>query len=197
MIDNEKVMVLRSCSLDGTAHGGFQWPTTVGAVVECPDWSPEKVCGQGLHGLLWGAGDAALVDRNGIGMVLEVDPADVVELGGKVKFPRCKIVFVGMVHEAATRLAEWAGRTVHFAKVTAGDRGTATAGDCGTATAGYGGTATAGLRGTLVIAWFDGSRRRLAVGYVGEDGILPNVAYKLDRDSFESAKLTTGEFNEP
>ena len=75
----------------------------------------------------------------------------------------------------------------------AGYRGTATAGDYGTATAGYSGTATAGdygaatagdygaaiagYRGTIHICWWDGMRYRTAVGYVGEDGIEPNVAY--------------------
>jgi hypothetical protein len=79
---------------------------------------------------------------------------------------------------------------------TAGDYGTATAGDGGTATAGDGGTATAGHRGTatagdggtatardggeLRIRWFDGSRRRCAVAYVGEDGIRPDVAYRIE-----------------
>ena len=60
---------------------------------------------------------------------------------------------------------------------TAGYLGTATAGNEGTATAGYGGTATAGQGGELRIRWKDGSRYKLAVGYVGEDGIRANVAY--------------------
>jgi len=62
---------------------------------------------------------------------------------------------------------------------TAGDGGTATAGNEGTATAGDEGTATAGDGGEIRIRWWDGraSRYRVAVGYVGEDGILPRVAY--------------------
>jgi len=70
---------------------------------------------------------------------------------------------------------------------TAGDRGTATAGYEGTATAGDRGTATAGVRGTatagdggiIEVRWWDcsASRWRLAIGYVGEDGIEPGVAY--------------------
>jgi hypothetical protein len=76
---------------------------------------------------------------------------------------------------------------------TAGDHGTATAGDCGTATAGDHGTATAGYRGTAMagdcgeirIRWHDGVRYRLAVGYVGEGGIEPDVAYRCD----DSGKL--------
>mgnify|MGYP001288055012 CR=1 FL=1 len=64
---------------------------------------------------------------------------------------------------------------------TAGDNGTATAGDYGTATAGDRGTATAGEGGVIVIAWYDGYRWRLAVGYVGE-GIEANVAYRCDNE---------------
>ena len=72
---------------------------------------------------------------------------------------------------------------------TAGNRGTATAGNCGTATAGdYGtatagncGTATAGEGGVLQIYHYDcNDRRRLAVAYVGENNIEPNVRYRLD-----------------
>jgi hypothetical protein len=63
---------------------------------------------------------------------------------------------------------------------TAGDGGTATAGDWGTATAGDEGTATAGDGGTLIIRWWDGQRYRLSVGYVGENGIEANKAYRLD-----------------
>jgi hypothetical protein len=62
---------------------------------------------------------------------------------------------------------------------TAGDRGTATAGDRGTATAGYRGTATAGYRGTVAIKWWDESKQRyrVAIGYVGDDGLMPGTAY--------------------
>jgi hypothetical protein len=65
---------------------------------------------------------------------------------------------------------------------TAGYGGTATAGDGGTATAGDGGTATAGERGMLQIYYYDrkNNRRRLAVAYIGEDGIRPTVKYRLD-----------------
>jgi hypothetical protein len=80
---------------------------------------------------------------------------------------------------------------------TAGDGGTATAGDWGTATVGYGGTATAGDwgtatagdSGTIAIRHYDGSRYRLAVGYIGENGLKPNTAYKLDdKGNFVEAK---------
>jgi len=75
---------------------------------------------------------------------------------------------------------------------TAGDGGTATAGDGGTATAGDRGTATAGTRGELHIRWHDGTRYRLAVGYVGE-GIEAGVAYRCDdRGNLVKRELTDG-----
>ena len=64
-----------------------------------------------------------------------------------------------------------------YGTATAGEYGTATAGVGGTATAGGRGTATAGERGTVAVKWHDGARHRLAVGYVGENGIEANVAY--------------------
>ena len=51
-----------------------------------------------------------------------------------------------------------------YAKVTGGDRATVTGGDCA----------------ALVIRWWDVSRYRLAVGYVGENGIEPGVAYRVE-----------------
>jgi hypothetical protein len=63
---------------------------------------------------------------------------------------------------------------------TAGYGGTATAGDYGTATAGDHGTATAGVDGTLSLKWWAGSRYRIAIFYVGEDGILPNTKYRCE-----------------
>jgi hypothetical protein len=64
---------------------------------------------------------------------------------------------------------------------TSGYGGTSASGDSGTSTSGNYGTSTSGIRGTLVIKWYDGSHYRLATAYVGENGIEPNVAYKLDR----------------
>jgi hypothetical protein len=63
---------------------------------------------------------------------------------------------------------------------TAGYSGTATAGDRGTATAGNSGTATAGKDGIVIIRLWTGSRYRLVVGTVGEEGIEPGVPYRLD-----------------
>ena len=79
----------------------------------------------------------------------------------------------------------------HWGTATAGDGGTATAGHWGTATAGHCGTATAGNRGAIVIRWWDCVRQRyrVAVGYVGEDGIEPGKPYVV-RDGKLARKET-------
>ena len=166
--DTEKVLVLRTCRPDMSSYGGFRWPES--GPVACPDWSPRPVCGQGLHGLLWGEGDGALLSwaPECRWLVVEVTAADVVELSGKVKFPAGVVVFCGDRLEATTYLSEHGGA------------GRAIVG--GTATAGDGGTATAGVGGTLIIKRWDAKalRYRTRAADVGEDGILPNVAYRLN-----------------
>ncbi len=138
---------LRGVARDGTAYGGFQWPLQVGAVVTAPDWDPTPKCGGGLHGNLDGGGEATLLVDDGIGMVVAAKGA--VDLDGKHKFRKCRILYVGeTLRDAATWLASRVASPVHYATATAGDRGTATAGYYGTATAGDRGTATAGVYGT-------------------------------------------------
>ena len=70
---------------------------------------------------------------------------------------------------------------------TVGDYGTATVGDCGTAIAGDFGIAIAGIRGTVKVGssgiiqiHYFTDRARIAIGYIGEKGLKPNVKYKLD-----------------
>ena len=91
--------------------------------------------------------------------------------------------------DSGTATAGYRGTATAGARgtATAGDSGTATAGDSGTATAGYGGTAKTGEIGIIVCRWWDVNkeRYRLAVGYVGEDGIKANTFYRAN----ESGKL--------
>ena len=78
---------------------------------------------------------------------------------------------------------DWGTATAgHYGKATAGHYGTAIAGDFGTAIAGTFGTAAAGNAGIIVIQWWceDTKRIRLAVGYVGEDGIKANTPYRVE-----------------
>lgn len=76
------------------------------------------------------------------------------------------------------------GRAIagRYGTATVGCYGTATTGKYGTATAGRYGKATADCGSVITLNYWDGNRYRLAVGYIGEDGLLPNIAYKLDEN---------------
>jgi hypothetical protein len=182
--------MLKTVKADMTAHRGFVWPRE-GEVI-APDWDPAPVCGGGLHGLLWGEGDGALVDwsPDAVWLVCEVDEADVVDLRGKVKVPRARVLHAGDQLSATAFLGadpRCAGRAIvggsatagyggsatagYGGSATAGDGGTASAGAGGTATAGYGGTATAGYRGTATAGYRGtataGHRGSATAGYGG------------------------------
>ena len=185
-----KAYILRSCAADMTSRGGtFTWPAS--GMVEAADWKPTKVCGNGLHGFLNGDGDGSLASFHPDAKWLVAEIDEWIDLDGKVKFPRAKVVFCGDRHSAPAFLAEQGIKGVivggtatagYGGTATAGYGGTATAGYGGTATAGYGGTATAGVSGTVQVKWWDGqaSRYRIATGYVGEQGIEANRPYRCD-----------------
>jgi hypothetical protein len=152
------VLVLRTCNADRGSTHGFVWPEK--GFVECPDWKPTKSCGNGLHGWLWGEGDGSLGNwsPDARWLVVEVAASDIIDLQGKVKFPRGTVVHCGDRLSATLFVRDHGGigRALVGGTATAGDsgtatagyRGTATAGDRGAATAGDSGTATAGDRGT-------------------------------------------------
>lgn len=147
-----EVPVLRTCAAGGVSHGGFIWPTDVGAVVEAPDWNPKPSCGGGLHGLLRGEGDGSLVDwsTGAVWMVLAVAEADIVDLNGKVKFPRCRVIHAGNRESATIVMAALApGRAIAGVSLTGGDSATLTGGDNATLTGGDYATLTGGNRATL------------------------------------------------
>ena len=159
---------LRTSGPDRRSHGGFQWPET--GVVECPDWNPKAECGNGLHALLSGEGDASLLNWADDATWQMVGFDEYVYLSGKVKFPRCEVA-TGSRLAVTDALIKLTNAAVHA--------GTATAGYAGTATAGNRGTATAGDAGIILIKWWDGKRYRFAEGYVGENGIEPNKPYRV------------------
>ena len=66
------------------------------------------------------------------------------------------------------------------ATVTGGNEATVTGGDGATVTGGYGATVTGGNEATVTGGWYDGNRYRLAVAYVGENGIKPDTPYRVD-----------------
>jgi hypothetical protein len=65
-------------------------------------------------------------------------------------------------------------------KSTSCNRGTSISGSYGTSISYESGTCASGNKGTLIIKFWDGQRSRFRMAYVGEDGILPDVHYKLD-----------------
>ena len=147
-----RVLVLRTCRANGASNytASFIWPEK--GYVAAPDWSPEACCGAGLHGWLWGAGDASHAngDKDARWLVVEVDGRKVVDLSGKVKFPEGWVVFCGTRTDAVAYIQERAsaGTLVIYGTSTSGDGGTSTSGYGGTSTSGYGGTSTSGNYGT-------------------------------------------------
>ena len=177
-------LLLRTCGPGGLSHGGFVWPLTPGSVVEAPDWDPTPGrCGGGLHGLLDGGGPGERLDWSiaAVWMVVEaLGPTAETDDPGKVRCQRARVIVAGTREEATGYLVARGCVGVHGATSTSGDRGTSTSGDEGTSTSGYRGTSTSGYGGTLVLCWHDGTRYRLTVAYVGEDGIEPGVPYRAD-----------------
>ena len=166
---NGKWLVLRTVGANWRSRDGFRWHKTVPTIA--PDWDPDPArgCGGGLHGLLWGCGEASLLSgaSDAVWLVVEVDPADVAnpDQPNKIRFRAGSVVHHGTREAAVDYLMTHGavGLPVVYARHTAGYRGTATAGDRGTATAGYRGTATAGGYGTATA----GDRGTATAGFRG------------------------------
>ncbi len=113
--------------------------------------------------------------------------SEVIDLGGKVKFPRGKVVFAGDRHGATQYLHAHgqAGPGCLWIAITGGDNSTLIGGYGSTLTGGYRSTLTGGdcstligeNRSTLIIKRWDGERHRIDVAYVGENGIEAGVPY--------------------
>ena len=150
-------LVLRVCRPDGTSHGGFKWPLTVGAEVVAPDWKNNTTCGNGLHGWLYGQGDHSCVsywaDDAAKWLVLEVESSGIQMLSGKCKFERCIVRFVGDKAAAADYLIEHepqaASVAVIGARLQVGAKHSGLVGALGTLTGGYRSTLTGGDYSTL------------------------------------------------
>ena len=165
-------LVLKVVGPNGEGHGGFIWPIEVGATVEAPDWNPAPTCGHGLHGWLWGLGDLSAAGERALSgesvwLVLAVESVSVVDLGGKVKFPRARIAARGdkttlasiiTTHRPANTPVPMFGQAAagYAGQAAAGSRGQAAAGEAGQAAAGYAGQAAAGYAG------------QAAAGYAGQ-----------------------------
>ena len=182
--------MLRTMDDDLCGYEGFQWRND-GEWTIAPDWDPAPVCGGGLHGFLWGEGNGSLAnwEPDAIWAVVQIDTDGMVVLdnGQKVKVPTGLVIHTGTQKSATDKILALRADAgidgipvVIGARVIVGHGGTATVGDSGTAIAGYRGTAIAEDGGILLIKWWDSSasRYRIATGYVGEAGILPNTKYR-------------------
>ena len=144
-------LVIRTCKKDGTSYGDFKYPLQVGGMVSAPDWVANKACGNGLHGLLDGLGDWGLVPigEDRVWQVLGVKRSECVDLGGdKVKFPRARELYVGLMGGAMKMIQAASIDAIKAAakgNTATGYRGHAAAtGDSGHAAAtGYSGHAAA------------------------------------------------------
>ena len=198
-------LVLRVCRADGSSKNGFVWPLQIGAEVVCPDWIDNSECGNGLHGWLYGQGDHNVsdywADADAKWFALEVLDSDIRMLGGKCKFPRAVVRFVGTKSEAADFIVQNEPRAASVAVIglvrevgdggaceggalsslTGGSGSTLTGGDGSTLTGGYGSTLTGGEKSEFRFQAWDSSaeRYRTVLAYVGEDGIKPDTAYRL------------------
>lgn len=80
------------------APKGFRWNLTPGGETEAPDWNSKPECGGGLHLWTWGQGDlhaSSIWYRSDVlWMVVEYETSKAVDLGGKVKVPKCRTIAV-------------------------------------------------------------------------------------------------------
>jgi hypothetical protein len=193
----DAILVLRNVNADMTSQGGFKYPKR--GWVEASDWKDTDECGNGLHGLPWGVGGSGYLyyGNNTVWLIIKVNPADGYQHGtgdmtDKCKFRRGYVVYCGCRDDAVQYLLDHgaADKPVVYCKKTGGDESTLTGGDESTLTGGNwstltGGnwsTLTGGNESTLIFRYYDCTRYRFVVGYVGENGIKPNVAYKLDEN---------------
>ena len=173
----KKTYILRTCTADMTSRDGFKWPKR--GVVEAPDWEPTAECGQGLHGFLMGEGDGSLADFDPLAKWLVAEVDEYIDLGGKVKFPRARVIYAGDRKTATERIVALGATGAVIGRMVVSDQKiSALGGDGSTLTGGHYSTLTGGDRSTLTWKIWDGPRFRLHTVYVGENGILPNVAYQ-------------------
>jgi hypothetical protein len=151
-----EVLIAKWVGKDGKAYGGFKHPLKVGEVVTASDWNENQECGGGIHGWPWcfSLGQGKEADFTAHWLVYGVDPKDIIDLGGKVKFRTGIVRYSGDWHGAMLFVLDgqtsWVRYASRGAATASGDNGAATAsGLRGAATAsGDSGAATAsGSRG--------------------------------------------------
>jgi hypothetical protein len=157
---SNQVLVLRTNKADNTSYNEFKWPLK--GKVKCADFEPTAECGHGLHGLLWGQGDGGMLNWNADATwcVVEVEEKDIINLDGKVKFPRGRVVMTGSRRDATCYVYNNApcgtvvqglimegGNNCH---VVGGDHAILKGGDYAALTGGYNATLKGGGCATLM-----------------------------------------------
>lgn len=112
-------LMLRKVPRDMRGRNNFLYPKE--GRVTAPDWKPTKQCGHGLHGYLWGKGDASAsmpshiaYDSHGKWLVIKVLEKHVVGIKedsydsyySKYKFKTGVVVFCGTRKAAAEFMAK-------------------------------------------------------------------------------------------
>ena len=144
------VYALKTVQSDLTSYDGFKWKRR--GIVTSPDWHPDPVCGGGLHAFLRGEGHGSLADwsTDALWLVLKIPEGTYVDLGGKIKFPRCTVVFCGDRKSATDKLqALGCNGPIIGAYKVGGYRSTVSGGYGSTVCGGYGSTVSGGDRSTV------------------------------------------------
>lgn len=183
----QTALVLRCCNADMSSKNGFVWPG-VGGIATAPDWKDNKECGNGLHGWLYGQGDHSTSDyflqSDAKWLVVKVVLSTIIMLGGKCKFQSGEVVFVGMKSEAADYIIANEPQAANVAVIgliaECGENGVLQGGTLSVLTGGYSATMTGGYYAVMHFQYWDGKRTRTVIAYVGEDGILAGIPYRLN-----------------
>ena len=170
-------LMLRTTGPHGEAHEGFVWPRVLGAIVRPVRWDLAPTCGDGLHGLLDGLGDNALLssDPAALWWVVGVRLDEVVRIDDdKVKAPRAKVVYFGGMPGAYKSIIRNMHRAAHAATTDDGAHAATTGDGASAATTGdwahaatTGDGASAATTGDWAVAAALGARALVKAGRGG------------------------------
>ena len=196
----KKQYFLRTVNKNCISYNNFKWDLKIGAINTCGDWNEKPECGGGLHGIRNAVGSASLLDWSENAIPFVFSSTKYIDIDNqKSKVQKAKIEFVGKsIPECSTWIYQktsiQGGIAVcisggYGATVSGGDRAMVSGGDEATVSGGYGATVSGGYEAIIQIKYYDGNRYRIKIGYIGEDGLKPNIKYKLnDKFEFEEVK---------